>query len=403
MLDQFILKFAEAKELQRLNTLEHEDTKFHFAYIAFELTRKCNLKCAHCLRGEWQNLTMTKEVIDKMLEVSSGIDFIFFTGGEPFLAPDLIEHIVDRVIALDFDAKYISVITNGTILNSLGIRSVQAMNRFAEWSYKKNGIEQAASITISNDIYHGTTPQEAVDFYLPYVDEKYTKVEIQEKNDTIGNTGRAKKNHVATNDMPVVYAYPRRIRITEDNVVPCKFDLSPKGDLIVGEFNTWEEIDANPIGNIMQESLVRMFERNQWSELPCNEVKRLGRYFNFTPENKDDQEIKDYMINCYETIRTVRYRLHLWFPYLDYTDIYWMSTLYMEQETKMNWLKVTTYDYDEKVKDKITPEFIQETLSNYEIMNNHYRSQGKKKVQLVPYNPDNKTIENCADLDAQDE
>ena len=80
-----------------------------------------------------------------------------------------------------------------------------------------------------------------------------------------------------------------------------------------------------------------------------------------------------------------------------------MSTLYMEQETKMNWLKVTTYDYDEKVKDKITPEFIQETLSNYEIMNNHYRSQGKKKVQLVPYNPDNKTIENCADLDAQDE
>lgn len=403
MLDQFILKFAEAKELQRLNTLEHEDTKFHFAYIAFELTRKCNLKCAHCLRGEWQNLTMTKEVIDKMLEVSSGIDFIFFTGGEPFLAPDLIEHIVDRVIALDFDAKYISVITNGTILNSLGIRSVQAMNRFAEWSYKKNGIEQAASITISNDIYHGTTPQEAVDFYLPYVDEKYTKVEIQEKNDTIGNTGRAKKNHVATNDMPVVYAYPRRIRITEDNVVPCKFDLSPKGDLIVGEFNTWEEIDANPIGNIMQESLVRMFERNQWSELPCNEVKRLGRYFNFTPENKDDQEIKDYMINCYETIRTVRYRLHLRFPYLDYTDIYWMSTLYMEQETKMNWLKVTTYDYDEKVKDKITPEFIQETLSNYEIMNNHYRSQGKKKVQLVPYNPDNKTIENCLDLDAQDE
>ena len=403
MLDQFILKFAEAKELQRLNTLEHEDTKFHFAYIAFELTRKCNLKCAHCLRGEWQNLTMTKEVIDKMLEVSSGIDFIFFTGGEPFLAPDLIEHIVDRVIALDFDAKYISVITNGTILNSLGIRSVQAMNRFAEWSYKKNGIEQAASITISNDIYHGTTPQEAVDFYLPYVDEKYTKVEIQEKNDTIGNTGRAKKNHVATNDMPVVYAYPRRIRITEDNVVPCKFDLSPKGDLIVGEFNTWEEIDANPIGNIMQESLVRMFERNQWSELPCNEVKRLGRYFNSTTENKDYQEVNAYMINCYETIRTVRYRLHLRFPYLDYTDIYWMSTLYMEQETKMNWLKVTTYDYDEKVKDKITPEFIQETLSNYEIMNNHYRSQGKKKVQLVPYNPDNKTIENCADLDAQDE
>ena len=401
MLDQFILKIAEAKELQRLNTLEHEDTKFHFASIVFDLTRKCNLKCAHCMRGEWQNLTMTKEVIDKMLEVSSGIYEIFFSGGEPFLAPDLIEYIVDRVIALDFDAKYISVITNGTILNSLGIRSVQTMNRFAEWSYKRNGIEQAASITISNDIYHGTTPQEAVDFYLPYVDEKCTKIEMQERNDTIGNMGRAKKNHLATKDTRKVYAYPRRIRFVRNKVL-CRLELSPKGGLTIVDFNTWEEIDANPIGNIMEESLVRMFERNQWSELPCNEVKRLGRYFNSTTENKDYQEVNAYMISCYETIRTVRYRLHLLFPYLDYADIYYMSTLYMEQETKMNWLKVTTHDYD-KVKDKITPEFIQETLSNYEIMNNHYRSQGKKKVQLVPYNPDNKTIENCLDLDAQDE
>lgn len=403
MLDQFILKIAEAKELQRLNTLEHEDTKFHFAYIAFELTRKCNLKCAHCLRGEWQNLTMTKEVIDKMLEVSSGIDFIFFTGGEPFLAPDLIEHIVDRVIALDFDAKYISVITNGTILNSLGIRSVQAMNRFAEWSYKKNGIEQAASITISNDIYHGTTPQEAVDFYSAYVNEKYTKVEIQEKEtDQLENLGRAKINHLPETIQVKVHALPRRIRINEDNSIPCILNLTPHGNLNVIDFHSWEEIDANPLGNIMEESLVRMFERNQWPELPCNEVKRLGRYINAHAQTEIEKTLQESMTKGYNAARTLRYNLHLMLPYLDYATIYHASELLMQLMTEMNWLAFTKPDYD-KVEDQITPEFLRQGLRDCETMNNYYKKQGKKKVQLVPYNPDNKTIENCADLDAQDE
>lgn len=67
---------------------------------------------------------MKKEVIDKILDSSEGIKEIFFTGGEPFLEPDLIEYVVDQVIERDFDCLGVSVITNGTIMNDNGIRCV---------------------------------------------------------------------------------------------------------------------------------------------------------------------------------------------------------------------------------------------------------------------------------------
>ena len=37
-------------------------------YLSVEITRKCQLKCAHCMKGEAQNIDMSVEVIDKLLE-----------------------------------------------------------------------------------------------------------------------------------------------------------------------------------------------------------------------------------------------------------------------------------------------------------------------------------------------
>lgn len=38
--------------------------------IHIELTRRCNLACAHCLRGPAQNKTMTREVIGKLIPLA---------------------------------------------------------------------------------------------------------------------------------------------------------------------------------------------------------------------------------------------------------------------------------------------------------------------------------------------
>lgn len=39
-------------------------------------------------------------------------------------------------------------------------------------------------------------------------------------------------------------------------------ELSSKGNLCLPEYDSWEDVDKNAMGNIMQDSLVKIFERN---------------------------------------------------------------------------------------------------------------------------------------------
>ena len=85
--------------------------------VAWELTRSCNLFCAHC-RGSatsdsYSNELSTGEcfrLIDRMLEV--GKPFIILTGGEPLMRPDIME------IAAYAADKGLRVVmgTNGTLI-----------------------------------------------------------------------------------------------------------------------------------------------------------------------------------------------------------------------------------------------------------------------------------------------
>ncbi len=51
--------------------------------LVLEITRKCNAKCIHCLRGNAQNLTMSQEVIDAVFSKIDRVSSLTLTGGEP--------------------------------------------------------------------------------------------------------------------------------------------------------------------------------------------------------------------------------------------------------------------------------------------------------------------------------
>ena len=42
--------------------------KIAIDHLLVEITRKCQLRCAHCLRGDAQNINMSHKIIDKLLE-----------------------------------------------------------------------------------------------------------------------------------------------------------------------------------------------------------------------------------------------------------------------------------------------------------------------------------------------
>lgn len=95
-----------------VNRLEH-----YVEGISFELTRRCNLHCKWCSKGDAQNVDMNKNIIDKALDEISDfyIDTIRITGGEPSLVPESIEYLIDGIIKRKIKVYDIHMMTNATI------------------------------------------------------------------------------------------------------------------------------------------------------------------------------------------------------------------------------------------------------------------------------------------------
>lgn len=110
--------------------------KYPLSNIIFETTKSCNLSCLYCY-NHWRTPGNTfEESSDKirwktLKKIIRKIDFqrITFTGGEPFLTKDLLEHI----LYCRMKRKSVNVISNGNIgvnnqyemINSLGVSLIQ--------------------------------------------------------------------------------------------------------------------------------------------------------------------------------------------------------------------------------------------------------------------------------------
>lgn len=83
--------------------------------LMIEVTRKCNLKCEHCLRGEAQNISMCKEYLESFLSNVRRIRSLGFTGGEPTLPEGIkvINDFADIVSKNKIEIYDFWVITNG--------------------------------------------------------------------------------------------------------------------------------------------------------------------------------------------------------------------------------------------------------------------------------------------------
>ncbi len=178
--------------------------KFILHDLAIETTRRCNMKCEHCMRGESQNIDASREIIDMILnnDEIKRIDHICFSGGEPTLNPNIIIYAINKIIAENIDVLEIVMVTNGQIFNK---DLVEAFNRFNEYRNQKNkqeltmeynqfgydGLEEAiqqntdghARITFSIDRFHYPVSQEVRDNYQKYAKGiKITEKDVEDKD-----------------------------------------------------------------------------------------------------------------------------------------------------------------------------------------------------------------------------
>ena len=89
--------------------------KLKVCNLSLEVTRRCNMNCEHCLRGDAQNMDADLALIPKIFAGIDDIDTITFTGGEPALNTAYIKAVVDYVIEHKIPVHGCFVATNGKI------------------------------------------------------------------------------------------------------------------------------------------------------------------------------------------------------------------------------------------------------------------------------------------------
>lgn len=108
------------QEDQSPNMLVDSFGRFH-NYLRISLTERCNLRCQYCMPADGVELSQMSHLLTSVevvrlanLFVSSGVDKIRLTGGEPTLRKD-IEEICSQLSSLE-GLKTLAMTTNGLVL-----------------------------------------------------------------------------------------------------------------------------------------------------------------------------------------------------------------------------------------------------------------------------------------------
>jgi len=120
--------------------------------LIVEVTRRCNMRCEHCMRGAAQKLDMSEEVISAMFRGMGYIGDITFTGGEPTLAVPVIEKVIAEARVTGVTIGNFFVVTNGKTDDATAKRFALALlDLYADL----NGYEkELTGLVVSGDVYH---------------------------------------------------------------------------------------------------------------------------------------------------------------------------------------------------------------------------------------------------------
>jgi len=122
-----------------------------YSQISFDVTRKCNLNCDFCTKGEPQNMTITKAIVDKTFKElkDSHVLILRLFGGEPFLSEDMIVYILKQAIKkLSF--YNLAIDTNGTIYSSKVADAIKRVCIHLSDNVKYPPLAESTSIKVGN-------------------------------------------------------------------------------------------------------------------------------------------------------------------------------------------------------------------------------------------------------------
>ena len=285
----------------------------NFDDISFELTRKCNFKCKHCMRGDAQNITMSKEVIDNFFAQTTYILKFLVTGGEPFIDEEIFEYMVESIIKNKICINGINIISNGSIRSE---RIANAINRLIHYCGVTNRFKSKFFFYLgfSDDLFHlpyisENEVKKTVQFYRdrivgnPYTELKIdlmSKVEDDRLNYysnsedikcRVQKVGRAKDNNLGS---CVKGCMNHKIEFETDRndftlcgehikipFVKCQINIFANGNWGL-DYQTFADEDKYAIGNILtdEENITKMIKKYNQNKCICT-CKESSEYLNY--------------------------------------------------------------------------------------------------------------------------
>jgi hypothetical protein len=219
--------------------------------LVIELTRRCNMNCAHCLRGCAQSIDISKKTINKVLKQYTNISTLTLTGGEPSLVPELIKYTVDRIIELGIDLGCLYIVTNGKVYSQ---KMVNAMRKAYAYSYEPD----LCGLCVSVDDYHDGT--HANNRYR-YMDEPFFHTDKEQKDLSryLINEGNAYDNGIGRRNLIVdTELKDEYVTIDEDclNIDDYLVYVNALGDVLLNCDVSYQHQSDYMLGNVNDSSLV---------------------------------------------------------------------------------------------------------------------------------------------------
>ena len=115
--------------------------------------------CAHCMRGDAENIDINPAYIDKFFEHVESIGNLTFTGGEPTLNLDAIEHTLEVVKARNIHVSSFYLVTNGKEVSERFLRLMIDWTVYClscdPYTMSEDGM---GGVALSQDVFHEKIP-----------------------------------------------------------------------------------------------------------------------------------------------------------------------------------------------------------------------------------------------------
>lgn len=228
----------------------------YYSTLQIELTRRCNQACAHCCRGDSQNVDLTKKTVDTFFEKNeiAHIGTLQFSGGEPTLNGKMLEYFVDKIIKNNIEVVRFIFGINGL---SYSEELVEGLNKLNDYVISKSSRKRkcAGWLIISQDQFHKEVNPEVVKklsklSYLSPIEKTFTKEE------NILPFGRAFKNNLSIQEPNIdnLVNYQKNYHIKEylgeEYLVISYQYIAANGNVVNSGLESYELMDEYALGNV---------------------------------------------------------------------------------------------------------------------------------------------------------